>query len=311
MYCISLNLISNLLQKYQEVFSDEIGTYKGGKVSIHIDPAVTPRFCKPRPLPFAMKEKVEDELRKLQDQGVIEPVKYSRWAAPIVPVLKHDRKSIRICGDYKLTANKASQMNQYPIPKIDDLLVTLGRGVTFSHLDMSQAYQQLELDDPSKEIVTINTHKGLFTYHRLPFGVSSAPGIFQRVIETVLQGIPHVLIYLDDILVTGHDADEHLRNLEEVFSRMQQAGLQLKKSKCVFMSPSVEYLGYVIDKDGLHPSQQKVKAVKNAPRPNNTTELKAYLGLLTYYERKYSQLKKEGLAATLAPLYSLLQKAAK
>ena len=123
--------ISNLLQKYQEVFSDEIGTYKGGKVSIHIDLAATPRFCKPRPLPFAMKEKVEDELRKLQDQGVIEPVKYSRWAAPIVPVLKHDHKSIRICGDYKLTANKASQMNQYPIPKIDDLLATLGGGVTF------------------------------------------------------------------------------------------------------------------------------------------------------------------------------------
>ena len=124
-------------------------------------------------------------------------------------------------------------------------------------------------------VVTINTHKGLFTYHRLHFGVSSAPGILQRVIETVLQGILHVLIYLDDILVTGHDADEHLLNLEEVFSRLQQAGLRLKRSKCVFMSSSVEYLGYIIDKDGLHPSQQKVKAVKNAPRPNNTTKLKA------------------------------------
>ena len=87
-----------------------------------------------------------------------------------------------------------SWVDQYPIPKIDDLLATLAGGVTFSHLDMSQAYQQLELNYQSKEIVTINTHKGLFTYHRLPFGVSLAPGIFQRITENVLQGIPHALI---------------------------------------------------------------------------------------------------------------------
>ena len=210
-----------------------------GEVNIQIDPNVMPKICKPRPLPFAIKDKVEDELKKLQEQAVIESVKFSKWAAPIVPVLKHDRKSIRICGDYKLTANKAAQVDQYPIPKIDELLSTLAGGITFTHLDMSQAYQQLELDDQSKEIVTINTHKGLFTYHRLPFGVSSAPGIFQRIIESVLQGIPHVLVYLDDILVTGQNTEEHLKNLEEVLSRLQQAGLRLKSSKCVFMSPSV------------------------------------------------------------------------
>ena len=168
---------------------------------------------------------------------------------------------------------------------------------------MSQAYQQLELDDQSKEIVTINTHKGLFTYHRLPFGVSSAPGIFQRIIESVLQGIPHVLVYLDDILVTGQNTEEHLKNLEEVLSRLQQAGLRLKSSKCVFMSPSVEYLGYHNDKDGLHSSEKKVKAVKDAPTPRNITELKAYLGLLMYYGKFLPNL-----ATTLAPLYSLLHK---
>jgi len=144
---------------------------------------------------------------------VIEPVKFSKWVAPIVPVLKHEKKSIRICGDYKLTAYKASQVEQYPIPKIDELLSTLSKGVTFSHLNMSQAYQQLELDSQSKEVVTINTHKGLFTHNRLPFGVSSAPGIFQRIIESLLQGIPHVLTYLDDILVTGQSSEEHQKKL--------------------------------------------------------------------------------------------------
>jgi len=100
-------------------------------VSIFIDLSVTPKFCKPRTIPFAIKEKVEAELKKLQDQGVIEPVKFSKWAAPIVPVLKYDKKSIRICGDYKLTANKTSRVEQYPIPKIDELLSTLSGELHF------------------------------------------------------------------------------------------------------------------------------------------------------------------------------------
>ena len=86
-----------------------------------------------------------------------------------MPVLKPDRKSIRICGDYKLTANKASKLEQHPLPKVEDLFSMLAGGITFTKLDMSQAYQQLVLDNDSKEIVTINTHKGLFSYQQLPF----------------------------------------------------------------------------------------------------------------------------------------------
>ena len=104
---------------------------------------------------------------------------------------------------------------------------TLAGGITFTKLDMSQAYQQLTLDDSSKEVVTINTHKGLFCYQRLPFGVSSAPGIFQRTMESLLQGIPRVLVYLDDILITGTSQEEHRANLKEVLSRLKEAGLRL------------------------------------------------------------------------------------
>ena len=86
------------------------------------------------------------------------------------------------------------------------------------------------LDNSSKEIVTINTHKSLFSYQRLPFGVSSAPGIFQRIMESLLQGIPRVLVYLDDILITGVLQEEHLANLNEVLSRLQEAELRLNVS---------------------------------------------------------------------------------
>ena len=166
---------------------------------------------------------------------------------------------------------------------------------------MSQAYQQLVLDDDSKEIVTINTHKGLFSYQRLPFGVSSAPGIFQRTMETILAGVPRVLVYLDDILVTGASQEEHMSNLKEVLSRLQKAGLRLRKDKCEFMVSSVKYLGHIIDANGLHPAPDKVKAVRNAPAPQNVTQLKAYLGLLTYYSKFLPNM-----ATTLSPLYHLL-----
>lgn len=111
--------------------------------------------------------------------------------------------SIRLCGDYHVTINQASKVDTYPLPRVEDLFTAMSDGKVFSKLDMSQAYLQLPLDDKSKELVTINTHKGLFKYNRLPFGVSSAPAVFQRCMESLFQGCKGVAIYLDDILVTG------------------------------------------------------------------------------------------------------------
>ena len=220
-------------------------------------------------------------------------------AAPIVPVLKSDKKSLRICGDFKMTVNSASKLDAYPIPRIEDLFARLSGGVCFSKLDLSQAYLQLELEEDSKQFVVINTHKGLFRYNRLPFGISSAPGIFQRTMESLLQNIPSVVVYLDDILIAGQSEEEHLRLLEEV---LETAGLRLKREKCVLMSESVEYLGHTIDRHGLHPTKEKVQAVCEAPSPKNVSELKSYLGLLTYYSKFLPNL-----ATLLAPLYQLLQ----
>ncbi len=148
----------------------------------------------------------------------------------------------------------------------------LTKGKLFSKLDLSQAYQQLPLDDRSKEFGVINTHKGLFRFTRLPFGVSSASSIFQRVIETILQGIQSVVVYLDDILITVNSDTEHLSTLEEVFRRLQQAGLRVKLAKCEFMKPSITYLGHRIDDKGLHPLQDKVEAIHDAPTPKSVQE---------------------------------------
>ena len=187
---------------------------------------------------------MEAELDRLVAEGTLEPVEYSDWAAPIVPVVKSDRKSVRICGDFKVTVNPVSKLHRYPIPKIEDIFARLEGGKIFTKLDLSQAYQQLKLDAESQKYLVINTHKGLFRYTRLPFGVSSAPGIFQKAMETLLQGISHVSVYIDDILITGETETDHLQTLERVLERLAKAGLRAKKNKCKFMVPSVDYLGY-------------------------------------------------------------------
>ena len=247
-----------------------------------------------------MKVKIEEELNRLVSLGILQPVQFSDWATPIVPVLKSD-KSVRICGDFKITVNPVSKLDRYPIPRIEHLFATLGGGTTFTKLDMSEAYQQIELEDSSRQCTVINTHKGLFQYNRLPFGISSAPAIFQRVMESLLQGIAGVVVYLDDVLVTGRTNEEHLESLELVLKRMEEAGLLLKKEKCSFMASLVTYLGHVIDADGLRPIVEKVDAIKVAPNPKNLTQLKSYLGLLTYYNRFLPNL-----STVLFPLYRLL-----
>ena len=200
-----------------------------------------------------------------------------------------------------MTVNRVSKLDRYPIPRIEDLFANLSGGTSFSKFDLSQAYLQLTLDDESKQYTVINTHRGLFRYNRLPFGISSAPGIFQRTMECLLRGIPKVMVYLDDILVTGTSEEDHLHNLQLVLDRLEEAGLHLKKGKCEFLVPSIIYLGHTIDSEGLHPLPAKIEAISNASTPKNVTELKAFLGLLNYYGKFIPNS-----SSTLHPLYELL-----
>ena len=141
------------------------------------------------------------------------------------------------------------------------------------------------LDKESKELLTISTHLGLFHYHRLPFGVASAPAIFQRTMNQLLNGLPGVKCYLDNIIITGSNHREHLSNLDRVLERLRDKGLRLKKSKCHCMQTSVEYLGHVLDTNGVHTTPSKQRAIAEARAPSNVTELHSFLGLVNYYGR--------------------------
>ena len=274
--------LSEILEEHKVVFKEELGTMKDFTAKLAVKSNAKPKFCRPRSIPFALKDLVEQEIKNLESKGILEQVKYSEWATPIVPVPKPDGR-VRLCGDYKITVNPAIDVEQYPLPKPQELLATLSGGQRFTKLDLSAAYQQMLLEEESRKLVTINTHLGLFRYCRLPFGIASALAIFQRAMDTLLQGIPHVICYIDDVLVTGLTEEEHLQNLVQVLHKLQEQGMRLKREKCAFFQKEVEYLGYRINADGVHTAPSKLQAIQQAPAPRNVTELRAFLGLLNYY----------------------------
>ena len=245
---------------------------------------------------------MEAELEQRVATSVIKPVCFSEWASPIVPILKRNGQ-LRICGDFKQTVYPVLQIYKYPIPNIDDLYSKVSGGRYFTRLDLSDAYLQVPLDEESQKLTTINTPEGLFMYTQLCFGIASSPGVFQRIIDQLIQGIPRTVAYLDDTLISGRTMEEHNWNLHAIFMRLQDAGLRLKGDKCEFRKSSISYLGHRIDSEGIHPTQDKVNAICKAPTPKNVSELRSFLAFVNYYHWYLNNI-----STVLAPLYRLLQK---
>lgn len=294
--------LQTLLKEFEDVFSPGLGLYKGPPVKLILKENATPRFCKARTVPYALTTKVSDALDRLVADGVISPVMAAEWATPVVPVVKTDG-SIRLCGDFRLTVNVATVTEQYPLPRVDDIFARLNGGEVFSTLDLTQAYNQLPLDNEAKKLTVINTHKGLFCFNRLPFGISSAPAIFQRHMDSLFKDLPGVQAYLDDIIVAEKRNDTSL--LKQVLQRLRDYGLRLNIKKCKFRQEEVTFLGHRVDANGLKPKDDNIEAVLQAPVPKSVSELKSFLGLINYYAKFLPNL-----STVLAPLYNLLTKGA-
>ena len=160
--------LENLLEQYDKVFQDKLGKFQGRQAKIEVDPEATPRFCKARTLPYAMIAKVEEEIDRLVSQGILEPVVYAEWAAPVVAVLKSDRKSVRLCGHFQMTVNPVAKLHRHRIMRVEDLFSTLQGGKRFTKLDLSQAYQQIPLNADSRKYVVVNTHRGSCNIYDYP-----------------------------------------------------------------------------------------------------------------------------------------------
>ena len=255
----------------------------------------------PRRLPLPMKQKVEDELKSLQDKDIIRPVTTpTDWCAPIVAVPKPSGK-IRLCVDYT-KLNESVRRENFPLPTTDELLAQLDGATVFTKLDCNQGFHQIPLSVESQELTTFITPFGRFCYQRLPFGISSGPEIFHREMTHILAGIQGVICDIDDILVGGRGQKEHDERLREVLKRLKQAGLTLNE-KCEFSTDQVKFLGHIVSARGIAIDPSKVEAITKFPAPEGVPELRRLLGMVNHVA-KFAP----NLAEVSKPLRDLLKK---
>lgn len=289
-----------LQQKFCSLFTSELGLAKGFIHRIKTRAGVQPVASKLRRLPLMLRPRVSSELQRLESLDIIERINASEWVSPIVVIEKKDG-SIRLCVDLR-EPNKAIVPDSFPLPHMDELLHALVGATHFSKLDLASAYHQVLLDPESRDLTAFITHEGLYRFKRVCFGLASAPAAFQSMMSVILRNCPGVLFYIDDVIVFGKSAEEHLKNLETVLQRIKDAGLKLN-SKCVFGVQELEFLGHKVTPCGISPLPGKVDAIVETPVPNNAAELRSFLGLVEYYAKFVPHL-----AEMVEPMRALLRK---
>ncbi|XP_043212789.1 uncharacterized protein K02A2.6-like [Amphibalanus amphitrite] len=278
-------------------------TVRGYQHRIVLRPDAVPVRHKLRRLPYAVREEVSRELDRLQEEGVIEPVEVSDWVHPMVVSRKRNGK-LRICVDLR-DLNRQVIAEVHPLPTAEELQDQL-KGNIFTVIDLQSAYHQLELEPASRQLTTFLTHRGLRRFTRVPFGLVSAGSAFQRLLDNLLDGIPGCVHYMDDVAVVGVSQEEHDDRLRRVMARLKEANLTVNREKSVFSKAAVDFCGFTLSASGVTPLQSQIKAVTDAPPPENAKELKSFLGMCGWFLRFVP-----GYAETVHPLYRLLKKGTK
>lgn len=260
-----------------------IGKLTNCEIKLHIDENIKPIAQKHRRIPFHLRNKVEQELDRLEKQDIIEKAEGATpWISPLVIVPKHNNPDkIRICVDMR-EANKAICRERHVTPTIDDVISQLNGSVMFSKIDLKDGYHQLILNPESRYITTFSTHTGLYRYKRLSFGINASAEIFQNTISQILSNIPGVINLSDDILIYGNTVYQHNKSLDMVLTRLNERNLTINREKCIFSATKINFFGYIFSKDGIHPDPKKINSIINLPKPANPTEVRSLLGMINY-----------------------------
>ena len=203
----------------------------------------------------------------------------------------------------KQTVNLCLDNDTFPQPTPEELFSKIYVGKKFSKIDLSQANSQMQLEEQSQKLLTIITPKGLKQYTRMLYGVKPASGIFQRFIENKLSNIPCTVVKIDDILITGKNDEEHLKNIEKVLEILNELGATVNKNKCLFFANEIEYIGFLIDKNGIRVNPRKIDPIINMPQPTNVKQLQSFLGAVNYYSNFIPNM-----ADIAKHLYKLMEK---
>ena len=256
----------------------------------------------PRRMNEFQRKIADEEIDKMLEKGVIYPSD-GPWASPIVLVKKRDN-STRFCVDFR-KLNDLTRKDAYPLPDVSVSLDSLSGAEYFCTLDLASFYWQIAMDEKDKDKTAFASHRGLFAFNVLPFGVCNGAASAQRLMENLLKGLQweRCLLYIDDVICFGKTFKETLDCLEEVLVRIEKAGLKLKPKKCFLFQKQVPFLGHVVSSEGIKCDPDKIKAVLEWEAPTNLKALRAYLGFTSYYRRfinKYSEI--------AAPLNALTRK---
>lgn len=249
-----------------------------------------------------LRHEVEQELRRLEGQGVIEKSS-SPWSSPLIAVRKKCG-NLRICVDFR-SLNDLTKKDSFPLPNLIDALSNLQAVKYFSTFDLMQGFHQIEMDEASKEYTAFSTGDSHWQWVRMPFGLSNSPASFMRLISMVLAGVPWsvAISYIDDVIVTGKTFEDHLSNCSRVLRKFEQHGLKIKPAKCSLFMREVTYLGHQVSSEGVRPSYRNVEAILQYPQPKTLRQVRRFIGMVNFFRRHIPNA-----SALMKPLNELLKK---
>ncbi|KAE8748860.1 hypothetical protein FOCC_FOCC004454 [Frankliniella occidentalis] len=301
---VSLGSLRSWVHTFPAVSGKGTGRYTGPPANFGVPPGTQPKYHYARSVPFALAARVEEAIDAKVAAGIwvsIDPTEVS-WATALVPIPKKNGE-IRLCADYKSTINPVLQPDTYTSPTVNEILAMAAGCEVFAELDAKEAYLQIPLTLETSKLMVVNTKKGLFRPTTLQFGVKVAPGIFQRIMDGLLGSSKQVMVYQDNIYIFSVSFQDHVSKLQEVLGKLSKAGICLNSAKCIWAAAAINVLGYRIDKNGVHPTDEKIKAVANISAPTEVSQLQSILGTIAFHTRFFKDQ-----ANVLEPLYRLLDK---
>lgn len=278
--------LEELLKKYEDVFSkgdNDIGKTEILKMKIDTEEA-KPIKQKAYRYTKEQKEEISKQIKELMEKGIIRR-SYSPWSSPVVMVKKKNGKW-RMCTNF-MKVNEVIKKDNYPLPRIDELLGSFEGKKFFSGIDLTSGFYNVEIEEEDKEKTAIITHEGLYEYNRMQFGLCNAPAVFQRMMHIAMEELLYreTLVYIDDLVIFSDTFEEHLTGLEKVLQKLRKAKLKINRDKSNFGYRKIEFLGHYVGEEGIEVNNEKIEVVKNFPRPGSVSELRRFIGLVSYYRK--------------------------
>ena len=272
-------VLKDLVRRYPDVCTDMPGETDVIQHRIRLSDD-TPIRCKPYPLPYAMREELRNEVDAMLEMGVVRP-STSPYASPIVMVKKKDGSN-RVCVDFR-KLNKINEVDPEPMTTAEDLFRRLSGKKYLSKIDLTKGYWQIPVAPEDVHKTAFVTPDGQYEFTRMPFGMVNSGATLVRGLRKILEGMPGVGSYVDDIVIYSDNWEDHVKTLKELFGRLRKARITARPTKCLLGTSRMEFLGHQVGGDVITPSRDNLEKVRNTPRPTTKKQVRSFLGLVGYY----------------------------